>query len=77
VKTWFIDIFDEHEDINMFCGDIHIHLIMEKHVMRYLKSIIDYGPRYVLECEIRLQIHIGQTVSQTGKLHPDISLVLD
>jgi hypothetical protein len=45
--------------------------------MRYLKGTIDYGPRYISECEIRLQIQIGQAVSQTGKVHPDIALVWD
>jgi hypothetical protein len=33
----------------------HVHLIAEKHVMRYLKGIIDYGLRYILDHEIRLQ----------------------
>jgi len=37
----------------MFCGKIHVHLIMEKHVMRYLRGTIDYGPRYILDYEIR------------------------
>jgi hypothetical protein len=38
----------------MFCDKIHVHLIMEKHVMRYLKGKIDYGLRYISDCEIRL-----------------------
>ena len=33
----------------------HVHLIATKHVMRYLKGTIDYGLRYVLDCEIILQ----------------------
>jgi hypothetical protein len=61
----------------MFCGERHIHLIMENHVMRYLKSTIDYGPRYISKCEIRLQIQIRQAMSQTGNVHLDISLVWD
>jgi hypothetical protein len=32
-----------------------VHLISTKHVMRYLKGTIDYGLRYDLYCEIRLQ----------------------
>jgi hypothetical protein len=52
VKIWFVDIFEEHEDRYMFCGEIHVHLIMEKHVMRYLKGTINYGPRYISNYEI-------------------------
>jgi hypothetical protein len=26
VKNWFVDIFEEHEDIYMFCGE-HIELV--------------------------------------------------
>ena len=33
----------------------HVHVIEEMHVMRYLKGIVDYGLRYVLDCEIILQ----------------------
>jgi hypothetical protein len=32
-----------------------VHLIMTKHVMRYLKGTIDYGLRYASDCEISLQ----------------------
>ena len=32
----------------------HIHLVGEKHVMRYLKGTLDYGLRYVSDGEIRL-----------------------
>jgi hypothetical protein len=34
----------------------HLHLIVEKHVMMYLKSTIDYGLKYILDHEIRLQV---------------------
>jgi hypothetical protein len=77
VKIWFVDIFEEHEDICMFFGERHVHLIMEKHVMRYLKATIDYETIYISECEIRLQIHNGQAVSQTEKVHPNVALVWD
>jgi hypothetical protein len=33
----------------------HVYLIMEKHVMRYLKGTIDYGLRYISDHEIILQ----------------------
>ena len=32
----------------------HIHLVAEKHVMRYLKGTLDYGRRYALDGEIIL-----------------------
>jgi hypothetical protein len=35
----------------------HVHMIATKHVMRYLKGIIDYGLRYISDHEIRLQGH--------------------
>jgi hypothetical protein len=43
----------------MFCGEHieprHVHLIVAKHVIRYLKGTIDYGLRYISDREIRLQ----------------------
>jgi intergrase/recombinase len=33
----------------------HVHPIMEKHVLRYLKGTIDYGLRYISDYVIRLQ----------------------
>ena len=38
----------------------HVHLIVAKHVQRYLKGMIDYGLRYVADCEFRL---VGYTDS--------------
>ena len=32
----------------------HVHLIAVKHVLRYLKGTIDYGLRYVADCEFGL-----------------------
>ena len=32
----------------------HVHLIVAKHVSRYLKGTIDYGLRYVADYEFRL-----------------------
>ena len=32
----------------------HVHLITAKHVLRYLKGTIDYGLRYVADCEFKL-----------------------
>jgi hypothetical protein len=33
----------------------HVHLIAAKHVMRYLKGTIEYGIKYDVDCEFRLQ----------------------
>lgn len=32
----------------------HAHLIPAKHVLRYLRDIVYYGLRYVMDCEFRL-----------------------
>jgi hypothetical protein len=32
-----------------------VHLMVEKHILRYLKGTVDYGLRYVSDREIRLQ----------------------
>jgi hypothetical protein len=32
----------------------HVHLIVAKHVMRYLKGTIEYGIKYDADCEFRL-----------------------
>jgi hypothetical protein len=62
VNTWFVDIFDEHKEKCMFCGENieprHVHLTAEKHVIRNLKGTIDYELRCILEHEIRLQGYI-------------------
>jgi hypothetical protein len=59
----------------MFCDEIHVHMIIEKHVMKYLKGTINYGTIYISECEIIFQTHIGQEVSHTIKVHLDVALV--
>jgi hypothetical protein len=53
-KKWF----KEHKDIYIFCSERHVHLIMEKNVMRYLKGTLDYGLRYISDQEIRLQGYV-------------------
>lgn len=59
LKLWFIDIFEEHKDIYMFFSEHidprHVHLIAEKHVIRYLKGTNDYGLRYISDHDIRIQ----------------------
>jgi hypothetical protein len=55
VKIYFVDIFEENENKYMFFGEIHVHMIMEKHVIMYLKGTIYYGLRYISDHEIILQ----------------------
>ena len=44
----------------------HVHLIVSKHVLRYLKGTVDYGLRYVADCEFGL---VGYTDSDwTGSV---------
>ena len=38
----------------------HVHLIVAKHVLRYLKGALDYGLRYDADCEFGL---VGYTDS--------------
>ena len=35
----------------------HVHLVAEKHVMRYLKGTLDCGLRYAVDSEFRLYVH--------------------
>ena len=39
----------------------HVHLIAEKHVLRYLKGMIDYGLRYVADREFGLVGYIDSS----------------
>ena len=32
----------------------HVHLIVAKHVLRYLKGTVDYGLQYVVDYEFKL-----------------------
>ena len=45
----------------------HIHLIGEKHVMRYLKGTLDYGFRYTLDNEISLHGFIDSDWAGSAK----------
>ena len=36
-----------------------VHLIVAKHVMRYLKGTVDYGLRSISDSEIRLHGYVG------------------
>jgi hypothetical protein len=36
----------------------HVHLVVARHVMRYLRGTVDYGIRYVSDREISLQGYV-------------------
>ena len=48
----------------------HVHLMVAKHAMRYLKGTVDYGLKYEANQNINLRvmlIHIGQVVPSIGR----------
>ena len=56
----------------------HIHLIGEKHVMRYLKGNLDYGLRYASSGEIKLHGYTDSdwgASAKIGKALQDVVLV--
>ena len=44
----------------------HVHLIAAKHILRYLRGIVDYGLKYEVNQKI-MWIHIGQVVPLIGR----------
>ena len=44
----------------------HVHLMVAKHVVRYLNGIVDYGLKYEANQNI-MWIHIGQEVPLIGR----------
>ena len=42
---------------------IHVHLVVSKHAMRYLKGIIDYGLSYTRDHEFRLYGYIDSDLA--------------
>ena len=55
-----------------------VHLIVEKHVMRYLNGTLEYGLRYELDQKIiflAILIHIAPIVSHIGIALQDAALV--
>ena len=44
----------------------HVHLIAAKHILRYLKGIVDYGLKYEANKKI-MWIRIGQVVPLIGR----------
>ena len=59
----------------------HVHLMVAKHAVRYLKGTIDYGLKYEANQKINLErvmlIQIGQEVPSIGRALQGVALVWD
>ena len=54
----------------------HVHLMVAKHAVRYLKGTVDYGLKYEVNQKI-MWIHIGQAVPLIGRALKDVASVWD
>ena len=36
----------------------HVHLIAAKHILRYVKGIVDYGIKYEVNQKINLEVYV-------------------
>ena len=62
-----LDICFAVKKISQFLKDlIHVHLIAAKHILRYLKGIVDYGLKYG-EIQKIMWIQIGKAVPLIGR----------
>ena len=55
---------------------IHVHLIVAKHILRYLKGTVDYGLKYKENQKVML-IQIGQAVPSIGRALQGVASVWD
>ena len=56
----------------------HVHLIVAKHVMRYLKGTIEYGIKYDVDCEFKLHGYFdSDCVGKIERVHQVVVLVWD
>ena len=51
----------------------HVHLIGAKHVMRYLKGTLGYGPRYTSSGEIKLHGYVDSDCGGSAKYRKSTS----
>ena len=55
----FLDVLDDYETRYLLCCTLrHVHLIATKHILRYLKGIVDYGLNYEANQEINLEVYV-------------------
>ena len=53
------DIFFVVNTLSQFLGDLkHLRLIVAKHILRYLKGIVDYGLKYDMNHKINLEGYV-------------------
>ena len=53
------DIFFAVKTLSQYMVDLRqVHLVATKHVLRYLKGMIDYGLRYARDCNFSLVGHM-------------------
>ena len=53
------DIFFAMNTMSQFLKDPrHVHLIVAKHILRYLKGIVDYGIKYEVNQKINLEGYV-------------------
>ena len=58
----------------------HVHLIVAKNILRYLRGTVDYGLKYDANQKINLEvmlIQIGQVVPSIGRVLQDVASVWD
>ena len=54
-----LDIFFAMNTLSHFLTDpIHVHLITPKHILSYLKGIVDYGLKYEVNQKINLEGYV-------------------
>ena len=53
------DIFFVVNTLSQFLTDLrHVHLIAAKHILRYLRGIVDYGLKYEVNHKINLEGYV-------------------
>ena len=53
------DIFFAMNILSQFLIDLrHVHLVAAKHILRYLKGIVDYGLKYKVDQKINLEGYV-------------------
>ena len=50
--------FDVHTLSQFLTNPRHVHLIAAKHILRYLKGIVDYGLKYEVNHNINLEVYV-------------------
>ena len=59
LKNMRPDIFFALKTLSQFLTDLrHVHLIVAKHILRYLKGIVDYGLKYDENQKINLEGYV-------------------